>query len=76
MIFFSYLGNRDVTPYMSRIIQYVARDDNELKRLCYVLLTELAHTHNEIMLLSISAIYRDIVNLHTPTKLFALKTLP
>lgn len=76
MIFYSYLHDRDVSVYMSRIIQFVPKEDSELKRLCFVLLTEVAHTHNEILLLTISTIYRDIVSLHTPTKLFALKTFP
>jgi AP-3 complex subunit beta len=44
MIFLSYLFNRDISVYLSRIISFVPRDDGELKRLCYILLTEVAHT--------------------------------
>lgn len=42
MVFYGYINGRDMTVYLSRIISFVPRDDLEIKRLCYILLTEVA----------------------------------
>ena len=71
--------------FMSRVINLLPRDDLELKRLCQILITEVAalprhliedNKNGDVLLLSISPIFKDIVSFKTGTKLYALKSLP
>ncbi|CAK75148.1 unnamed protein product (macronuclear) [Paramecium tetraurelia] len=83
ILYCQYLQNKDLTLYMSRIINLLPREDLELKRLCQILISEFAAQANartsksqgDVLILATAPIFKDLTNLNTSIKLNALKTL-
>ncbi|CAK85293.1 unnamed protein product (macronuclear) [Paramecium tetraurelia] len=83
ILYCQYLQNKDLTLYMSRIINLLPREDLELKRLCQILISEFAAQPNartsksqgDVLILATAPIFKDLTNQNTSIKLNALKTL-